>query len=140
METRKPSSPPIVVVGIIAAVVITAILIWRTDWFQQRIFPENYWTQRVAKLESSVQAQEFVIEHLRLELAKKTLTAIIEVSQKVKIATEVGMDTRKAAKEAADEVKAEILALKDLIKISEETLEEMKVELDRARSELTKHK
>jgi len=131
METQKTSSSPIVIVGLIAAVVITAILIWRTDWFQQRFFPENYWTQRVAKLESSVRGYEFSIEHFRLEFAKKTLTAEIEVAQ---------MAMYGIQELAAERVKTEIDVISNLIKNSEDRLTEAKVELDRARSELRRIK
>lgn len=122
MRTVRSSKALVLLGGVVLAIGIIGVLNWRSDSFQQRAFPKKYWSQRVAELESSVRTDEYLIKHFRLELAKKALTAEVEIAQEVNAATLVDMDSHEAAKKAADRVKSEMTSYRDLIKSSQEDL------------------
>jgi hypothetical protein len=129
--------------GIIAVALLVAIgcsvVLWRTEWFQQRFFPETYWRQKVNELKQKVAASQFSLGDFAIELEKKRRTADLEVAQKTNRSRLVGMDSTRASKEAAEQVSQEIKGLTDGLRIMQEILEKDREKLAAAEEQLARY-
>jgi hypothetical protein len=126
---------PVTVVALLFAVGCSLVL-WRTEWFQQRFFPRTYWHQKVTELKKKVAASEFSLGHFAIELEKKRRTADLEATQKANISELVGMDSARATKEAIEQISKEIKGLTDVLRIMQEGLEKDRERLASAEEQL----
>ena len=102
----------VIVVALLFAIGCS-VVVWRTESFQQRFFPETYWHQKVNELRQKIAAREFMLSNTAIELEKKRRTADLEVAQKTNTSRLVGMDPERASKEASEQVSKEIKGLTD---------------------------
>jgi uncharacterized membrane protein YraQ (UPF0718 family) len=49
----------------------TGLIIWKSDGFQQAVFPKKYWTKKVEELEQKIKADERLLKYHEISLAKK---------------------------------------------------------------------
>jgi hypothetical protein len=128
----------VIVFALLFAISCTVGL-WRTEWFQQRFFPETYWYQKVNDLKQQVAASEFSLGHIAIELEKKRRTADLEVAQKVNMSKLAGMDSERASKDAAEEISNEIKGLTDVLQMMQGGLEKDREKLAAAEAQLARY-
>lgn len=134
MNTKKRS---LIILIIILSVI--SILVWRTEWFQQAVFPKRYWAEKVNKLERSIRVQEFMIRDTSIELAKMMATIKFDIAQEANLAEMTGIDSEKMIEEAAKTKMQEIENLRKSIDMMEKILSKEQKELEMARQKMAEY-
>jgi hypothetical protein len=136
MNNKKRSY---VILAVLLFVIGSSFGLWRTDWFQEHVFPETYWRQKVNELKGSVSGGEWMISHTVFEIEKKRRTAELDVAQKVELSRRIGMDLDRAGKEAAEEIAKEIDGLTQLLRIMHEGLKKDREKLAVAQQQFARY-
>lgn len=123
-----------------ATVVIIGVLIWRTDTFQREFFPKRFWQKQVRVSEEMVEGVEFTVRDFAIELQKKQMTAALDIKQQTNTMVFAGMSHEEARELAVKEIRTEIDALKETIRIQKEILSEERKRLREAKRELSKYR
>lgn len=130
--------PHIIAVAVLFAMGCS-VAVWRTEWFQQRVFPETHWRQKVNELKQRVAASEFSLGDMAIELEKKRRTADLEVMQTTNRSKLIGMDSERASEEAAEQISKEIKGLTDVFRMMQEGLEKNREKLAAAEEQLARY-
>ncbi len=102
----------LLIVGII--IILIGNSIWESDWFRQKFFPKEYWSEKVIYYEDSIPYLHYMIESSIIELKQSRLDAkFFSFSEK----------------DATEETKFSIELYKEMIRDNEKNLDNAKKEL-----------
>ena len=128
MDAKKIRSLALIV--ILSAL---SIFVWRTELFQQSVFPKRYWTKKVNILKRDIRANECLIRHTNIELEKKFATIGFDIQQKVNAAKLAGIDSDKVYTDTAERKRREMENLIKTIDKMDNMLSRKEEELEMAR-------
>ena len=128
----------VVIIGI--ALFLVGFYVWKTDTFQRKFFPKNYWQNQVQSSKSNIKSVRCLIREAMIELIKLQSTAKLEVAQEVNLARSIDMDPDEARRRAVEKIRDQIKVLRDEILMLRELLSEEKKRLEQAKEELSKYK
>ena len=128
MDAKKIRSLALIV--ILSAL---SIFVWRTELFQQSVFPKRYWTKKVNKLKRNIRVNEYLIRHTNIELEKKFATIGFDIQQEVNAAELAGIDSDKIYTDTAERKSRERENLIKAIDKMDNMLSRQEEELEMAR-------
>ena len=128
MDAKKIRSLALIV--ILSAL---SIFVWRTELFQQSVFPKRYWTKKVNILKRDIRANECLIRHTNIELEKKFATIGFDIQQEVNAAELAGIDSDKIYTDTAERKSREMENLIKAIDKMDNMLSRQEEELEMAR-------
>lgn len=109
------------------------------DTIKLKTSPKSYWQEKVKSLEWAVKFGRGQIRDLTLEYKKLLATKDIELAQAANFAQSIGEDPRQARRETWEELKEDLIMLREQIKEEREILKRDQAWLEQARRELAKH-
>jgi hypothetical protein len=101
---------------------------WKSDWVQERYYPEKHWKKKTDHLDALVKFNENELISCHLELKKQQATRIILIRQSI-------LSGRTAA-EAAEEFITLFSATLDICNMFSDALQEASDDLELAKSKL----
>jgi hypothetical protein len=125
--------------GIAFLVIVACCYIWKSDFFQKAVFPEEYWQKQVSSLEKVIEFNEVFIRSAYRDIEKIQLTAQVDIADNIDSAEMLGMTKEAAMQDAVEETKENTEANRELIKELSDTNSKLKREIEQTKKELTRH-
>lgn len=120
-----------------AAVAVSALAAWNTDWFQRNFRASAYWAEEVSSLERAIEIDRDMFRDAAIELKKLQATASLEVQQEMSSAKSLGLSVEEARADAVESIKTQAEQLREEIAMWREAMESDEKALAEARKRLS---
>lgn len=101
------------IIGLLIILVIISIFVWKTEWFKKTVHPNDYWTERVNKIEHHIWVDKLLIRDSEIDLEILIATTEYEIKRALIYAE---LDDSYTEDEAIQETKDGINLEKDYLK------------------------
>ena len=99
--------------GVLA--IVSCFYIWKADFFQKAVFPEDYWQKQADSLEKAIEFNELLIRSAYRAIQKAKATAALDIAENMDSAKMLGMTRGEARDAAVKEIEQDIAKNNELI-------------------------